>query len=371
MKSEKNDDNYYMKLALNLAVKGQGFVNPNPLVGAVIVKNGEIVGSGYHKMFGGPHAEVYALREAGKNAKGARLYVTLEPCSHYGKTPPCAKAIIESGIKRVIVGSLDPNPLVSGKGIKMLKNANIEVTTGIMRDKVIKMNEIFIKYITEKIPFVIMKSAVTLDGKIATASGQSKWITSESSRKIVHKIRNRVMAIMVGIGTIIKDNPLLTTRLEVKCKNPKAVIVDSKLSIPLDSKVFTASEDREIIIGCTDNFDKNKYDVLTKMGVNIIICPKDDENRVDLVYLIKKLGDMGIDSILIEGGGNLNFSALKSGIVDKVMYFIAPKIFGGENSKTSVEGEGIKDIRDEIKLNNSYIQKIGKDIIIEAYVDKI
>ncbi len=366
----KEIDKHYMQIALKLASRGSGFVNPNPLVGAVVVNNGEIVGAGYHKFFGGPHAEVYALKEAGEKAKGADIYVTLEPCSHYGKTPPCAKAIVKAGIKRVVIGAIDPNPLVSGKGVKILKDANVEVVTGVMADKVIKMNEIFINYIINKTPFVILKSAVSLDGKIATSAGKSKWITGEESRLKVHEIRNRVMAIMVGIGTVIADNPLLTTRLKENCKSPKAVIVDSKLRIPVDSKIFTTIKDREIIVACTEDFDREKSKQLLSMGVNVLICSKDGYGRVDLKYLIRKLGEHGIDSILLEGGGSLNFSALHCQVVDKVFYFIAPKLIGGRNAKTSVEGDGFEELNESVKVKEVTVENIGQDIMIKAYIDK-
>lgn len=365
---KENTDEKYMKEALKLALLGKGFVNPNPLVGAVIVKNGKIIGKGYHRFFGGAHAEVYALREAGDNAQGADLYVTLEPCSHYGKTPPCAKAIVEAGIKKVVIGSVDPNPLVSGRGVKILRDENIEVVTGVMEREAVKINEIFMSYIKSKLPFVILKSGVTLDGKIATVSGESKWITGEKSRLKVHKMRNRVMAIMVGVGTVILDDPLLTTRLEEKCKSPKAVIVDSKLRVPVESQIFKTSREREIIIACTEKFDKVKAESLKAMGVNIVVCPENKEGRVDLKYLTKKLGEMGIDSVLVEGGSELNFSALKSGIVNKVIYFIAPKILGGKNAKTSVEGYGIENISDSIKLKDICAENVGEDIMIQAYV---
>ncbi len=365
---KENTDEQYMKEALKLAAGGKGFVNPNPLVGAVIVKNGKIIGKGYHKFFGGPHAEVYALREAGDNAKGSDLYVTLEPCSHYGKTPPCAKAIVEAGIKKVVIGSVDPNPLVSGRGVKILRDKNIEVVTGVMEREAAKINEIFMNYIKSKVPFVILKAGVTLDGKIATASGESKWITGEKSRLKVHQMRNRVMAIMVGVGTVILDDPLLTTRLEEKCKSPKAIIVDSKLRVPVEAQIFKTSHEREIIIACTEKFDKHKAESLKSMGVNIVACPENKEGRVDLKYLAKKLGEMGIDSVLIEGGAELNFSALKSGIVNKVIYFIAPKILGGKNAKTSVEGHGIENLSDSIKLKDIYVENVGEDIMIQTYV---
>lgn len=365
---KENTDEQYMKEALKLALGGKGFVNPNPLVGAVIVKNGKIVGKGYHKFFGGPHAEVYALMEAGKNAIGANLYVTLEPCSHYGKTPPCAKAIVKAGIKRVVIGNVDPNPLVSGRGIKILKDENIEVVTGVMEKEAAKMNEIFMNYIKSKLPFVILKSGVTLDGKIATVSGQSKWITGEESRQKVHEIRNRVMAIMVGVDTVISDNPLLTTRLKEKSRSPKAVILDSKLRVPVESEIFKTLSEREIIIACTEKFDKDKAETLKSMGINIVVCPKNKEEKVDLKYLMRELGKMGIDSVLIEGGAELNFSAFEARIVNKVIYFIAPKIIGGKNAKTSVGGCGIESLSNSIKLKDMHVENVGEDIVIEAYV---
>jgi diaminohydroxyphosphoribosylaminopyrimidine deaminase / 5-amino-6-(5-phosphoribosylamino)uracil reductase len=363
-------DMHYMKMALDLAKKGRGFVNPNPMVGAVIVKEGKVLGKGYHKFFGGPHAEVYALKEAGENAKDSCLYVTLEPCSHYGKTPPCAKAIIKSGIKRVVIASVDPNPLVSGNGIKMLKAAGIEVDTGVMESSALQLNEVFMKYISKRLPFVVMKCAVTLDGKIATCTGESKWITGKASRNRVHKMRNSLTAVMVGVGTILDDNPLLTTRLEGKSRSPKAIILDSKLKSPVNSRVFETLKEREVIIACTEKFDEENYAKLKDKGVKIIICPEDSNSMVDLKYLVRKLGKLGIDSILIEGGGSVNFSALKSDIVDKVVYFIAPKIFGGKDAKTSVEGSGIESISDEIKLENVSVKSIGEDIMIEAYLPK-
>ncbi|WP_368490647.1 bifunctional diaminohydroxyphosphoribosylaminopyrimidine deaminase/5-amino-6-(5-phosphoribosylamino)uracil reductase RibD [Clostridium sp. BJN0013] len=365
-----NKDEHYMKIALDLALKGEGFVNPNPQVGAVIVKEGKIVGKGYHKFYGGPHAEVYALKEAGDKAVDGQIYVTLEPCSHYGKTPPCAEAIAKAGIKKVVVALKDPNPLVSGRGIKFLRDRGIEVVTGVLEKEALNINEIFIKYISEKLPFVILKSAITLDGKIATVTGQSKWITCEESRNLVHHIRNRVMAIGVGIGTILSDNPLLTTRLEKKCKSPIAVILDSKLRIPLGCKIFDTLKYRKIIIACTEEHDMLKKHEIEKMGVDVIICPKDEFGHINLKILIEKLGDIGIDSLLIEGGGTLNFSALNSGIVDKIVYFIAPKIIGGLEAKTSVEGKGIEDLNNAVKLKNISYSKSGEDMVVQGYVEK-
>ncbi|MBV7276693.1 bifunctional diaminohydroxyphosphoribosylaminopyrimidine deaminase/5-amino-6-(5-phosphoribosylamino)uracil reductase RibD [Clostridiaceae bacterium UIB06] len=360
----------YMNIALDLAKKGEGAVNPNPLVGAVVVKDNEIVGRGYHKFYGGPHAEVYALREAGEKAAGADIYVSLEPCSHYGKTPPCVEAIKKAGIKRVIVAMKDPNPLVAGRGINFLKENGIEVITGILEDEAKALNEIFIKYITSKMPFVILKTAMTIDGKIATFTGDSKWISGEESREYVHRIRNKVMGIMAGIGTIIKDDPLLTTRVkEEEGKSPKAIIIDSKLRIPLEAKILGTVKEREVIIACTDEFDNDKKNALEQKGVRIIVTPKDGGSKVDLKYLVEEIGKLGIDSILLEGGGTLNFSALNYGIVNKIICFIAPKILGGQDAKTSVEGKGVEKIQDAIKVNNIEYKTIGKDLLLEGYIE--
>ncbi|WP_206154982.1 bifunctional diaminohydroxyphosphoribosylaminopyrimidine deaminase/5-amino-6-(5-phosphoribosylamino)uracil reductase RibD [Clostridium muellerianum] len=356
-----------MKIALKLALKGQGNVNPNPLVGAVIVNDGNIVGQGYHKFYGGPHAEVYALKEAGEMAKGADIYVSLEPCSHYGKTPPCAEAILKAGIKKVIIAMKDPNPLVAGRGIELLQKNGVEVVTGILEEEAKKINEVFIKYITKKIPFVLLKTAMTLDGKIATQTGESKWITGEESRKYVHKIRNSLMGIMVGIGTIKKDDPLLTTRLPGGGRSPIAIILDSKLSISLESKIITTLDKRKIIIACTEGFDTEKSEILKNKGIKIIITPKDKDNRVDLKYLMRELGKEGIDGILLEGGGELNFSAVNSGIVDKILCFVAPKIIGGALSKTPVEGKGVEILKGAALIKNMNCKNIGEDLLIEGY----
>ncbi len=365
-------DEYYMKMALDLAQKGKGNVNPNPLVGAVVVKNGNIVGQGYHKFYGGPHAEIYALKQAGEKAQSADIYVSLEPCSHYGKTPPCVEAILNAGIKRVIVAMEDPNPLVAGKGVEFLRKNGVEVVTKVLEDKSKELNEIFIKYIKEKIPFVILKTATTLDGKIATVTGESMWITGDRSREYVHILRNKVMGIMVGIGTVIKDNPLLTTRLpEGEGKSPKAIIIDSKLRIPINSKILETLDKREIIIGCTEECDEDKKKILEEKGVKIIVTPKNRLDRVDLKYLISELGKMEIDSVLLEGGSELNFSALSCGIVDKIMCFIAPKILGGNMAKTCVGGKGLEKLSEAILIKEMSYKSIGEDLLIEGYVKNL
>ncbi|PJI10329.1 MULTISPECIES: bifunctional diaminohydroxyphosphoribosylaminopyrimidine deaminase/5-amino-6-(5-phosphoribosylamino)uracil reductase RibD [Clostridium] len=359
-----------MKRALYLAEKGSGYVNPNPKVGAVIVKNGKIIGEGFHERFGENHAEINALNSAGENARGAEIYVTLEPCSHFGKTPPCARTLVKAGLKKVIIAMKDPNPIVSGRGIKILRENGIEVVLDVMKDEAEKLNEVFIKYITTKRPFVLMKSAVSLDGKIATTLGESKWISGEVSRQYVHKLRNNFMAIMVGIGTVISDDPLLTTRIEnKKSKSPIAIILDSKLKVPLNSRIFTTLSERKIIIATTEYSDKAKMAELKKMGILVIEIPSKC-GHVNLKYLMNEIGKMGIDSILLEGGSKLNFSCIKENIVDKVMYFVAPKLVGGEKAKTSIEGEGIKSLSDAVKVNNMNSEKIGQDILLTGYVEK-
>ncbi|WP_172856497.1 bifunctional diaminohydroxyphosphoribosylaminopyrimidine deaminase/5-amino-6-(5-phosphoribosylamino)uracil reductase RibD [Thermoanaerobacterium sp. RBIITD] len=357
----------YMKRALELAKLGWGYTNPNPLVGAVIVKDSRIIGEGYHEYFGGPHAEINAIKNAKEDVKGAQLYVTLEPCCHHGKTPPCVDAIIKSGIQDVYIAMEDPNSFVSGKGIKYLKEAGLNVYTGILKNEAQKLNEIFIKYITTKIPYVILKSAMTVDGKIATTIGDSKWITNEKSREHVHMLRGRVMAIMVGVNTVIKDNPYLTARIR-GLKSPTRIIIDSQGRIPLDSNVL-CDRSAKTIIATTKKMPVDKINKLRNLAIDIIIVDSID-GKVNLKELIKVLGTMGIDSVLIEGGGTLNYSALKEGIVDKVMFYIAPKIIGGSNALTPVEGNGIDYIKDAIKLNDIEITKFDDDILITGYIEK-
>ncbi|MBU3171509.1 bifunctional diaminohydroxyphosphoribosylaminopyrimidine deaminase/5-amino-6-(5-phosphoribosylamino)uracil reductase RibD [Clostridium estertheticum] len=363
-------DNYYMKKALELSKKAVGFVNPNPLVGAVIVKDNKIIGEGYHEHFGGPHAEVNAFKNATEDVEGATMYVTLEPCAHYGKTPPCAEAIVKNKIAKVIVGIIDPNPLVAGKGVEILRKAGIEVTTGIIENEIRKTNEIFIKYITTKKPFCIMKTAMTLDGKIATTTGDSKWISNEKSRAYVHQLRNRVAGIMVGIGTVLSDNPELTTRREGKIStNPIRIIIDSTAKIPLDSKVLKCDEKTKTIIVTTKFASDTKICAIKQKGAEVIVTPSKN-NKVDLSYLMEALGDKGMDSILLEGGSTLNYSALDEGIVDKVITFISPKIFGGTSGKTTVGGKGINLVKDSIMLQDTQVSRFDEDIMIEAYVKK-
>lgn len=361
-------DESYMKIALELAKKGSGRTNPNPMVGAVIVKNKRIIAKGFHEEYGKAHAEVNAFNNAIDDVEGATMYVTLEPCSHYGKTPPCVEMIIKKKISKVVIGMVDPNELVSGRGIQKLKEAGIEVVTGILEQQCEKLNEAFIKFITTKIPFVILKTAMSLDGKIATRLGESKWITNTMARNEVHNLRGEVSGIMVGVDTIIKDNPQLTCRIDGN-KSPIRIVVDSTLRIPIESNIIQDTTDTETIIATTERADMAKAENLKSLGVKVLII-KEKNNKVDLKDLITKLGELNIDSILLEGGATLNYSALEEGIVDKVQFYISPKIIGGENSKSPVGGKGIDLLKDAYKVKNLTTRFIEGDILIEGYIDK-
>lgn len=352
----------YMHHAIELAKKGVGFVNPNPLVGAVIVKNNKIIGEGWHQKYGQLHAERNAFANCTESPENADLYVTLEPCCHYGKTPPCTEIIIEKKIKRVFIGSGDPNPLVAGKGIEILRRNGIEVYENILSDECDSINEIFFHYITHKTPFVIMKYAMTADGKIATVTGDSKWITSDIARQHTHFIRKRVSAIMAGIGTVFADNPMLDCRIE-NPSNPIKIICDSNLKIPIDCNIVkTADKIPTYIAHVNDNPDKEK--ILSEYGVKFIKTNADN-GHVDLKELMNILGSMKIDSVLLEGGAELNFSALKSEIVSQIYAYIAPKIFGGKNAKSSVGGDGFEYVKDCIVMEKPSVEVLGDDILLK------
>lgn len=361
------NDEYYMNRALSLAKKGIKEVRPNPLVGCVIVKNNRIIAEGYHRFFGGSHAEVYALRKAGKNSKGATMYVNLEPCCHIGKTPPCTDKIIKSGIKKVVIGAKDPNFLVNGKGIKELEKNGIKVEIGVLKKQTEELNKFYLKRVKSKKPFVILKVAESIDGKIATYCGESRWISNEKSRKFVHQIRSWVDAILVGINTIIKDNPRLTCRnIKDKGENgPIRIILDSRLKIPLKAKVINTKT--PTIIATTKYASKDKIQILMTKGIKVLIV-KEKSGKVDLNDLIKKLGKLNIFSIMIEGGGEVNASAIDAGIVDKVLFFFAPKIIGGRKAPTSVEGKGIDKLKSAIELKDIKIRKFDEDILLEGYL---
>lgn len=360
------NDELYMQLALECAIQGIGRVNPNPLVGAVIVKDGEIIGKGYHEKYGEPHAERNALANCITSKQGSTMYVTLEPCCHYGKTPPCTKAIIENGISKVIIGTLDPNEKMAGKGVEKLRKAGIEVVVGVLEEQCKSINEVFFHYITQKTPFVVMKYAMTMDGKISTVTGQSKWITGEMARKNVHQDRNQYTAIMVGIGTVIADNPMLDCRIE-NGRNPIRIICDSNLRTPIVSNVVKTAKSIRTIIATT-KADTDSYKVFLDNNCEILVVPSKDR-LIDLQKLMLKLGEMNIDSILLEGGSTLNYSALEGRIVHKVQCYIAPKLFGGDISESPVGGKGFSKISNAVKLKNSTITQIAEDILIESEVD--
>jgi diaminohydroxyphosphoribosylaminopyrimidine deaminase/5-amino-6-(5-phosphoribosylamino)uracil reductase len=352
----------YMELAMELAGRGRGKVNPNPLVGAVIVKNGEIIGMGYHEAYGELHAERKALASCHQSPEGATLYVTLEPCCHFGKTPPCTDAIIENKISRVVIGTLDPNPLVMGKGMEKLVEKGITVITGVLEEACQEMNAIFFHFIKTARPFVLMKYAMTMDGKIATFSGKSKWITGETARAAVHETRNDYSGIMVGINTILQDDPLLTCRIEGG-QDPVRIICDTHLRIPLSSRIVETARKIPTYLA-TASRDENKIKRLKTMSCRILAVPKDG-NQLNLNELMNQLGAEKIDSILLEGGGTLNFSALAAGIVNRLQVYVAPKIFGGASAKTPVEGQGVEDPREAFRFDHRKIKIFGEDILLE------
>lgn len=361
-------DEKYMRLAMQLAGNAIGRTSPNPLVGAVIVKDNRVVGCGWHRKAGTPHAEVHALNQAGELAQGADVYVTLEPCAHYGKTPPCAKALVEAKVKNVYGGLLDVNPKVAGKGFKILEDAGIHVEYGFLQDELRKQNEVFFKWIEHKKPFVVLKAAMTLDGKIATATGQSKWITNETSRAYGYKLRDIYDGIMVGINTVIEDNPMLTARVDGG-KNPIRIVVDSSLKIDINANVVQ-DKSAKTIIATTDKADKDKILKLQAQDIDVIVVDKDENDKVDIEKLLDILGQQNICSILVEGGATLSGSFVAKKLVDKVYFFIAPKIVGGKEAKTPVAGTGILNLQEALALKDIQIEKLEEDILIIGRVDK-
>ncbi|OJF77323.1 MAG: riboflavin biosynthesis protein RibD [Treponema sp. CETP13] len=359
-------DTEYMKLAIALAKKGCGWVNPNPMVGAIVVKNDKIIGQGYHKKYGTLHAERNALANCKTSPEGATLYVTLEPCCHYGKTPPCTDAIIASKIKRVVFGSYDSNPLVAGKSSKILVENGISVTAGMLQKECDALNPIFFYYIQNKRPYVMMKYAMTMDGKIATRTNKSQWITGTKARSQVHKDRHKFSAIMVGLGTVLADDPLLTCRNK-NSKNPTRIVCDSHLKIPLTSKIVKTTDLAPTIIATTIT-DIQIHQPYIHAGCQILVVPQKN-GYIDLSCLMNKLGEINIDSVLLEGGATLNWSALQSGIVNKIQTYIAPKIFGG-TAKSPVMGIGIDFPNKAFKLTKPKIIRFDEDILLESEVIK-
>ena len=354
---------FYMDLAINNARAMKGQTDPNPLVGSVIVNDNRIVGVGTHLKTGEPHAEIHALRMAGDKARGGTIYVTLEPCSHHGRTGPCAEAIVEAGLKKVVIATLDPNPVVSGRGVKILEDAGIEVIVGIQEDASKKMNEVFNKFIVENRPFVTLKAGITLDGKIATHSSDSKWITSEEARNDVHKLRNENMAILVGVNTVIADNPELTTRIP-NGRNPIRIILDSTLKLPLESKVVT-DKLADTWIFTSANYDRDKKNALEKLGISVFSIS--DSKQVNPLEVMKVLGEKGISSVLIEGGGTINAAFLENKLIDKAIIYIAPKLIGGHLAPTFMEGAGIDKMGDAVDLVDTDFIKIGRDFKFTGY----
>jgi diaminohydroxyphosphoribosylaminopyrimidine deaminase / 5-amino-6-(5-phosphoribosylamino)uracil reductase len=360
-----NKDHYYMKMALDLAASAKGRTNPNPIVGAILVKDGVIVGSGLHRKAGEPHAEVHAFRMAGEHAEGATLYVTLEPCSHFGKTPPCANLVKESNVARVVVAMQDPNPQVAGRGIGLLREAGIEVEVGVLEEEARILNERFVHNMVSRTPFVISKVAMTLDGKIAAYNGHSKWITGEESRYNVHLLRNEVDAILVGIGTVLADDPMLTTRLATGGKNPIRVVLDSDLKTPLEAKIMDTTEAKTWIVA-KEGADQAKAKVLEEKGIEIIYVPKTNIG-LDLAELLNKLYEKGVTDLLVEGGSEINGSFLRAGLINKYFIYVAPKILGGRDSLAPFTGDNVESMDEALNVTIHSVENFGEDILITAY----
>ncbi len=362
------EDRYFMQKALELAELAKGRTSPNPMVGAVVVREGEIVGTGYHARAGTPHAEVHALREAGDKARDATLYVTLEPCCHHGRTGPCTEVIIQAGIKRVVMAVTDPNPKVAGKGARRLREAGIEVDSGVLEKEALRLNESFIKYITTGLPFVTLKTAMSLDGKIATHTGESKWITGEQSRAQVHYLRHYHDAILVGVGTVLADNPSLTTRLPGgNGKDPVRVILDSRARTPLDAKVIVQKSGAPTIIAVSEEAPEQNIECLRDAGAQVVRLPS-TRNGVSIPELLRELGRREITSVLVEGGAAVNGSFIAGKLVDKVYWFIAPVIIGGDSAPGPVGGRGFAGLNEVPAVKDIIVRHYGDDICIEGTV---
>ena len=359
-------DTDYMRMALELAERGMGWTSPNPMVGAVIVKDGRVIGQGWHARCGELHAERSALKNCAEDPAGATMYVTLEPCCHHGRQPPCTEAILAAGITRVVVGSDDPNPLVAGKGIDILRRAGVTVETGVMKEACDALNRVFFHYIRTGRPYVVMKYAMTLDGKIATRTGASQWITGEAARRQVHRDRHRYSAIMAGVGTVLADDPLLTCRMEGG-RNPIRVICDTHLRTPLDSRIVRTAREVPTILAtaCGDEARRAPYEAA---GCRVWVLRSRD-GHVDLSALMERLGAEQIDSVLLEGGGTLNWAALESGLVRRVQAYVAPKLFGGTEAKSPVEGLGVETPAQAVRLKAPTVTALGEDYLIEGEVE--
>lgn len=366
-----NRDRFYMQLALETAPKGAGTASPNPMVGAVVVKDGRVVGRGYHKRAGAPHAEIEALREAGELARGADLYVTLEPCNHTGKTPPCTEAILAAGIRRVISAMPDPNPNVTGGGHRYLAERGLEVVTGVCEKEARHLNEAFITYAGTGKPLVVLKVAATLDGRIATRTGDSKWVSGEASRQFVHRLRHRMDAILVGVGTVRADDPSLTTRLNDETGvDPLRIIVDTHLSIPSSARVLHLPSPARTLIVTGHDVPEDRRDRIEGAGADILEADTDDRG-IDLKRLVARLGSLGITSLLIEGGSRVAASAVAAGIVDKLYLFLAPKLLGGDKGIPIFGGQdGPESMQDSLPVSNIRIRRFGEDVLVEGDLRK-
>jgi len=357
-----------MRRAVSLARRGLGKTSPNPMVGCVVVRDGRIVGEGWHRKAGTPHAEVHALNQSGDKARGADVYVTLEPCCHHGKTPPCTDALIKAGVARVFIGMKDPNPLVAGGGISALRKAGIDIECGILERECMILNENFIKHITTGLPFIILKSAMTLDGKTATSAGDSKWITCEKSRRYVHRLRATVDAVAVGVGTVVADDPQLTCRMGIRGKDPLRIVVDSRLRTPLEAVILGLESKSRTVIATTES-DPCRAEAYVRRGADVLVCAE-SEGRVDIHDLFRKLGDRGVQSVLIEGGRDLAGSLVRKGLVDKYFLFYAPKIYGGEDGLGFVAGTGPEKMEAAYRLRDITLLRFDQDILVQAYPER-
>ncbi|MCK6550666.1 bifunctional diaminohydroxyphosphoribosylaminopyrimidine deaminase/5-amino-6-(5-phosphoribosylamino)uracil reductase RibD [Myxococcota bacterium] len=356
----------FMRAALDLARSAEGRTSPNPAVGAVIVKDGRIVATGFHAYAGSDHAEVSALRKLDFNAAGCELYSTLEPCDHHGRTGPCTEAILRSGIKRVVVGALDPNPIVSGRGLRRLANAGVDVKPGVLEDECKTLNEAFNFAIVHKRPFVVLKAGMSLDGRVATSTGESRWITSEEARREVHILRNRLDAILVGVGTVLADDPSLTARFE-GARNPVRVILDSKLRTPPTSMVVTSTDEAKTIIATTDAAPAKKRIALEKAGVEVLVLKKDAQGRVDLPQVQRALFEHELNSVLVEGGPTVLGAFVDARLVNKVVLFVAPMLIGGVESPAAIGGQGARRLTDALSLEDVVVRGVGRDLMLTAY----
>lgn len=358
-------------MALRLAAKGRGTASPNPMVGAVVVNRGRIVGQGFHRKAGGPHAEVIALSQAGSRAKGGTLYISLEPCSHLKKrTPPCVPLIIKSAVRRVVVAMVDPNPSVRGRGLAQLRRAGIEVAVGCSEAEALQLNEAYVHRVRTGRPFTILKAGMTLDGKIATAGGESQWITDETARTQAHRLRADVDAILVGIGTVLRDDPKLTARLSddpsrLAVRQPLRIVLDSRLRIPLTTAVLQDQQTAHTVIATTVAASARKADLLRRRGIDVLVLPKAD-GHVSVPALWKRLGQLGVTSLLVEGGSEVNAAVLRAGLVQRIMCYVAPLLLGGQDAKGLLGGRSLRRLSEAVLLKNLRTEPVGRDMLIQA-----